>query len=242
MALLCSLEWSRTQDPPASVSLVLVCSRAPSLKRCNFGKVNVMHPYFQKSGSNSSFWTQGRETPRRWHTDHGLDPCALMIAFSNLTTHPASVSLTTTHFSALNKRCNKSCQGDKHARFYLCKTQSCHQEGVATMLQQPDRGAVQSGPRHPIPSPGRFHGLPNALWLSCLHSHASVLHLRSSPSSTWHRPALREDLSRHLLDLGCHGKSSQESSSHEWRRGVALAAARRRRFLSSGPSFSGISV
>lgn len=96
-------------------------------------------------------------------------------------------------------------------------------------------------PRRTVPSPGHFHGHPNALWVSGLHSRVSVLHLCSSPPSTWHRPVLREDLSLHLLDLWCHGKRFHVKS-HESRCSVALAAARRRQLFSSGTPFSGILV
>lgn len=200
MALLCSLEWSQTQDPPAPVLLVLGCRRAPSLKRCTFGDVNLMHPYFQKSGSNDNFWTRGRETPRRWARS-----CAFIIAFSNLRAHPSS--LTTKHFSALNKLCNKRCQvcqgtqGDKTHVSTSANLRAVIRKGLQRCSSNQSVELCRPEPRRTVPSPGHFHGHPNALWVSGLHSRVSVLHLCSSLSSTWHRPVLREDLSLHLLDL-----------------------------------------
>lgn len=65
-----------------------------------------MHPYFQKSGSNSSFWARGQETQRRWRAyPNGLDPGAVIIALFSITAHLAFASLTTKHFSALDKLC-----------------------------------------------------------------------------------------------------------------------------------------
>lgn len=86
----------------------------PSLKSCNFGKVNLMHPYFQKSGSNSSFWTWGQETQRGWRADpNGLDPGAVILVLFNLTAHPAFLSLTTKHFTLPWTNCAKSVRGPK---------------------------------------------------------------------------------------------------------------------------------
>lgn len=45
----------------------------------------------------------------------------------------------------------------------------------------------KSGPRRPNSSARSFLGLPNALRLSCFHPRASIIHLPSSPSSTWQR-------------------------------------------------------
>lgn len=135
----------------------------------------------------------------------GLDPCAFIIAFSNLTAHPAS--LTTKHFSALNKLCNKWCQvcqgtqGDKTHVSTSANLRAVIRKGLQRCSSNQSVELCRPEPRRTVPKPGHFHGHPNALWVSSLHSRVSVLHLCSSPSSTWHRPVLREDLSLHLLDL-----------------------------------------
>lgn len=87
----------------------------PKLKSCNFGTVNLMHPYFQKSGLNSRFWAWGQEAQRRWRADpNGLDPRAVIIALFSIAVCPAFASLTTKHFSALDKLC-QVCPGTQKA-------------------------------------------------------------------------------------------------------------------------------
>lgn len=70
-----------------------------------------MHPYFQKSGSNSSFWTRGQETQRGWRVDpNGLDPGAVILSFESYSTSCVSQFNYQTLYSALDKLCNKLCQ------------------------------------------------------------------------------------------------------------------------------------
>lgn len=159
MALLCSLEWFRTQDPPAPVLLVLGCRRAPSLKRCTFGEVNLLHPYFQKSGSNNNFWMRGRETPRRWAR-------SLRFHYSifQSTAHPAS--LTTKHFSALNKLCNKWCQvyqgtkGDKTHVYTSANLRAVIRKGLQRCSSNQSVELCRPEPSGTVPSPGHFHRHP----------------------------------------------------------------------------------
>lgn len=122
-----------------------------------------MHPYFQKSGSHNNFWTRVRETPRKWRTDYGLDPCAFIIAFSNLTAQPAS--LTTKHFSALNKLSNKWCQvcqgtqGEKTHVSTSANLRAVIRKGLQRCSSNQSVEQCRPEPRRTVPSPGHFHGL-----------------------------------------------------------------------------------